>query len=78
FGIDENLVREIGEVNEDKFGSFTPGSLIPLVPEQQVLASDPDYLLVLPWHFRAFFESLPSMKGRSLVFPLPKFEIVKI
>jgi hypothetical protein len=78
FGIDENLVREIGEVNEDKFGSFTPGTHIPLVPEQQVLASDPDYLLVLPWHFRAFFESLPSMKGRSLVFPLPKFEIVKI
>lgn len=78
FGIDENLVREIGEVNEDKFGSFTPGTHIPLVPEQQVLASNPDYLLVLPWHFRAFFESLPSMKGRSLVFPLPKFEIVKI
>ncbi len=78
FGIDENLVCEIGEVNEDKFGSFTPGTLIPLVPEQQVLASDPDYLLVLPWHFRAFFESLPSMKGRTLVFPLPKFEVVKI
>lgn len=78
FGIDENLVREIGEVNADKFGSFTPATLIPLVPEQQVLASDPDYLLVLPWHFRAFFESLPSMKGRNLVFPLPKFELVKI
>jgi NDP-4-keto-2,6-dideoxyhexose 3-C-methyltransferase len=78
FGITEDLVREIGEVNEDKFGAFTPGTFIPLIPEQQVLASDPDYLLVLPWHFRAFFESLPAMKGRSLVFPLPKFEIVKI
>ena len=78
FGIDENLVREIGEVNEDKFGSFTPGTYIPLVSEQQVLASNPDYLLVMPWHFRAFFESLPSMKGRRLVFPLPHFEIVEI
>jgi NDP-4-keto-2,6-dideoxyhexose 3-C-methyltransferase len=78
FGIDETLVREIGEVNEDKFGSFTPGTYIPLVSEQQVLASNPDYLVVLPWHFRAFFESLPAMKGRTLVFPLPKFEIVKI
>lgn len=78
FGIDETLVREIGEVNEDKFGSFTPGTYIPLVPEQQVLASNPDYLVVLPWHFRAFFESLPAMKGRTLIFPLPKFEIVKI
>lgn len=78
FGINDKLVREIGEVNEDKFGSFTPGTFIPLVPEKQVLASNPDYLLILPWHFREFFESLPAMKGRSLVFPLPKFEIVKI
>lgn len=78
FEINDSLVREIGEVNEDKFGSFTPGTLIPLVPEQQVLASDPDYLLILPWHFRSFFESLPSMKGRNLVFPLPRFEIVKV
>ncbi len=78
FGINDKLVREIGEVNEDKFGSFTPGTLIPLVPEKQVLASNPDYLLILPWHFRNFFESLPAMKGRTLVFPLPKLEIVKI
>lgn len=78
FGIDHNLIREIGDVNEDKFGAFTPGTYIPLFPEQQVLASNPDYLLVLPWHFRGFFESLPSMKGRKLIFPLPKFEIVEI
>jgi len=78
FGIDEQLLFQIGEVNEDKFGSYTPGTLIPLVPEAQVLESNPDYLLVLPWHFRAFFESLPSMKGRTLVYPLPDFEIVRL
>jgi NDP-4-keto-2,6-dideoxyhexose 3-C-methyltransferase len=78
YGIDASLLREIGEVNEDKFGAFTPGTLIPLVSERQLLASDPDYLLVLPWHFRAFFESLPAMKGRTLVFPLPTFELVRV
>lgn len=77
-GIDDQLLAEIGEVNEDKFGAFTPGTLIPLVSEDQVLASNPDYLLVLPWHFRAFFESLPKMKGRNLVFPLPRFEVVRL
>lgn len=77
YGITQDLISEIGEVNSDKFGSFTPGTLIPLMPESEVLASNPDYLIVLPWHFRKFFESLPSMKGRSLVFPLPRFEIVK-
>jgi NDP-4-keto-2,6-dideoxyhexose 3-C-methyltransferase len=77
-GIDATLLREIGEVNEDKIGTFTPGTLIPIVSEQQLLASNPDYLLVLPWHFRAFFESLPAMKGRRVVFPLPKFEIAQL
>lgn len=77
YGIDDQLLSEIGEVNEDKFGAFTPGTLIPLVPEDQVLASNPDYLLVLPWHFRAFFESLPKLKGRNLLFPLPRFETVR-
>lgn len=76
YGIGESLLPVIGEVNEDKFGSFTPGTLIPLAPEKDVLESHPDYLLVLPWHFREFFMDLPSMKGRKLVFPLPHFEIV--
>ena len=76
YGIDRQLLPEIGEVNEDKFGSFTPGTLIPMVPEDQLLASNPDYLLVLPWHFRAFFESQTKLKGRNLVFPLPQFEII--
>ncbi len=78
YGIDDSDIAVIGEVNEDKFGAFTPGSLIPLASEQEVLASDPDYLFVLPWHFRPFFESLPALKGRKLVFPLPKFEVVEL
>jgi NDP-4-keto-2,6-dideoxyhexose 3-C-methyltransferase len=78
FGIDEQLLLQIGEVNEEKFGSYTPATLIPLVAEEEVLESNPDYLLILPWHFRSFFEALPSMKGRTLVFPLPTFEIVRL
>lgn len=78
FGIDANLLEAIGEVNDDKFGAYTPGSLIPLKSEEEVLLSNPDYLLVLPWHFRRFFESSLKLKGRTLVFPLPKFEIVQL
>lgn len=78
YGIDETLLEAIGEVNEDKFGSYSPGSLIPIVPERDLLASNPDYLLVLPWHFREFFKSLSALKGRTLVFPLPTFEIIHL
>jgi NDP-4-keto-2,6-dideoxyhexose 3-C-methyltransferase len=75
-GITESDIREIGEVNADKYGSFTPGSLIPIVPQDEVLASRPDYLVVLPWHFRSFFEKDARFKGVNLVFPLPQVEIV--
>lgn len=69
-------IEVIGEINVDKFGSVTPGSWIPIDDESVVLASQPDYLLVLPWHFREGFLSNPSYKGHRLVFPLPKLEIV--
>jgi hypothetical protein len=49
-----------------------------MVDEKEVLKSRPDYLLVLPWHFRNFFLNLPALKGATLVFPLPKLELVYI
>jgi len=78
YGITKDLISQIGEVNEDKFGSFTPGTLIPLVSESDVLDNNPDYIVILPWHFREFFVNLPALKGRKLVFPLPEFEIVEL
>jgi C-methyltransferase C-terminal domain/Methyltransferase domain/Putative zinc binding domain len=75
-GITEADMREIGEVNADKYGSFTPGSLIPIVPQDEALATKPDFVVVLPWHFRSFFEKDARFKGLNLVFPLPQLEIV--
>jgi NDP-4-keto-2,6-dideoxyhexose 3-C-methyltransferase len=70
-GIIEADLPLICEVNSDKFGCFTPGTRIPIVPEQQVLTTQPDYLLVLPWHFRSSFEYNPNYEAATLVFPLP-------
>lgn len=78
FNIDASLLPVIGEVNSEKFGKFTPGSLIPMQSEDDVLKTKPDYLLVLPWHFRKFFVSHSKLKGQRLVFPLPKFEVVQL
>lgn len=75
--ITETDIGQIGEVNVDKFGHFTPGTLLPIVSEEEVLASKADYLLVLPWHFRQFFEHYPKLTGQTLVFPLPDLEIVR-
>lgn len=68
----------IGDVNPDKFGAVTPGTWIPIEDEKRLLQSRPDYLIVLPWHFRGFFLNNPALSGRRLVFPLPALEVVVV
>jgi hypothetical protein len=76
-GVTEEQLPFIGDVNSDKFGCFTPGTQIPIVSEQEVLMMKPDYLLVLPWHFRCHFETDSKYKGSTLVFPLPALTTVR-
>jgi NDP-4-keto-2,6-dideoxyhexose 3-C-methyltransferase len=74
--IDSSQIDSIGEVNANKFGTLTPGSLIPIDSEESVLSKESDYLMVLPWHFRDFFVKNIKFNGRKLVFPLPGLEII--
>lgn len=67
-------IKFVGEVNRDKFGCFTPGTLIPIRPEAELFEQKPDYTLVLPWHFRPFFANNDKFKTLRLVFPLPTLE----
>mgnify|MGYP001357837603 CR=1 FL=1 len=78
YGIKDDLLPAIGDVNKDKFGKFTPGTLIPIISEAEILKRKPDYLLVLPWHYRNFFLSNPKMKGFTLIFPLPELTIIEL
>lgn len=74
-GFTEADIKFIGDVNRDKFGSFTPGTLIPILSEAELFERKPDYTLVLPWHFRPFFTSNDKFRALRLVFPLPTLEI---
>ena len=78
-GIDDTLLSCIAEVNSDKFGSYTPGTQIPILSEQEVHAMQPDYLLVLPWHFKNSIlerEKKFLANGGKFIFSLPQLEIV--
>ena len=75
-GISTDMIPVVGEVNPEKFGCYTPATWIPIIPQDEVLASNPDFLIVLPWHFREFFLKHPKLAGRKLVFPLPTVEVV--
>jgi len=77
--LNSDLIPAIAEVNPDKFGAFTPGTLIPIVPEEEAKAMRPDYMLVMPWHFKASIvqrEREYLAAGGKLIFPLPEIEIV--
>jgi len=78
-GFTTDDIPAVAEVNEDKFGAFTPQTLIPIRSEADVRALRPDYLLVLPWHFRAGIvkREAPFLDaGGRLIFPLPEIETV--
>ena len=78
-GFTSDQIACIAEVNEDKFGAFTPGTNIPIISEKEARAMKPDYFLVLPWHFKHNIlerEQDFLSKGGKLIFPLPEIEIV--
>src|SRR5439155_17471383 len=78
-GLTTKHIACIAEVNEDKFGSFTPGTNIPIVSEREARAMEPDYFLVLPWHFKNSIlerEKEYLAKGGKLIFPMPEIEII--
>jgi hypothetical protein len=69
----------IAEVNPDKFGHFTPGTKIPIIPESEARAVKPDYFLVLPWHFKEGIvrrEKEYLASGGKMIFPFPEIEII--
>ena len=78
-GIDKNLLPEICDQNPEKPGLVTPGSRIPIVSKDTMRKKNPDYVLVLIWHFRKEIikdEIDYIQKGGNLIFHLPRVHIV--
>jgi hypothetical protein len=78
-GFTESEIPYIVEVNEEKFGSFTPGTKIPIISETDAKILNPDYYLVLPWHFKENILSREQdfiANGGKFIFPLPDIEIL--
>lgn len=78
-GLTEKDIPYIAEVNSNKFGAYTPGTLIPIISEEEARKMKPDYMLVLPWHFKDSIiqrEQEYLASGGKLIFPLPEIEII--
>lgn len=78
-GLTSDDIPAIAEINEDKFGHFTPGTGIPIVSEKEAYGMKPDYYLVLPWHFKESIirrEKEYLTTGGKMIFPFPEIEII--
>lgn len=78
-GFNSSHIKAIAEVNPEKYGCYTPGTHIPIVSEEDAIKMDPDYYLVLPWHFKDGIvrrEQEFLKRGGKLIFPFPEIEII--
>jgi hypothetical protein len=78
-GLTKDEIPYIAEVNQDKFGCFTPGTNIPIISDKEARAMSPDYFFVLPWHFKNDIlsrETEFTATGGKFIFPLPEIEII--
>ena len=76
--IGEDKIKYAVERNPNKVGKMT-NTGIEIISEDNMRKNPPNYLLVLPWHFREEIierEYAFLQNGGQLVFPFPHFEIV--
>ena len=77
-GIGPELVKYAVERNLQKVGKMT-STFIEIISEETMRENPPEYLLVLPWHFKDEIikrESEFLENGGQFIFPLPNLSIV--
>jgi hypothetical protein len=78
-GLGPDKIRAVADINPDKYGRITPGTHIPIISEDEARRMNPDYFLVLPWHFKEGIlrrEREYLANGGRFIFPFPEIEIV--
>lgn len=80
FGLDNSLIDGIAERNLQKIGLKTVGTNIPIYSEEDMRKANPDFVIILPWHFINEFVERESdflSGGGKFIVPCPKFEIIE-
>ena len=80
YNLDKKLIQFIADKNPDKWGRKTIGTDISIISEEESHSMNPDYFLILPWHFINEFKEREKnylKNGGRLLVPLPKFKIIQ-
>ncbi len=78
-GITPDLLPAIADRNEDKWGTKTVGTNIPIISEEASREQKPDFYLALPWHFISEFQKRERDflgRGGKFVLPMPQVHLV--
>lgn len=79
FGLDSKVITAAAERSPAKWGLRTVGTDIPIISEEQARKENPDYFLVLPWHFLDHFlerEQEYLDNGGHFIVPLPRPRVI--
>ena len=79
YKLNNKKIKFISDRNPKKNNLFTPGTNIKIISEKMSRKMNPDYYLVLAWHFRKEIlqrESKIRKNGAKFIFPLPKVKII--
>lgn len=77
-GIKPYLMEYVVDITPAKQGKLLPGSRIPVVDEEHLRATRPDYIVILPWNWRATIEKRLSFVrewGAKFVVAIPELTI---
>ena len=78
-GVKKDLIEFVVDASPHKQGMFLPGSHIPVVAEEMIKLSKPDYILILPWNLKdEIINQLNYVNEWDAKFalPIPRLEIV--
>jgi SAM-dependent methyltransferase len=77
--IGPELLNYIADRSVLKQGRYTPGSHIPVVPPQRLIADQPDYVLLLAWNFvDEIIEQQAEYRrrGGQFIIPVPEVRLI--
>jgi SAM-dependent methyltransferase len=78
-GVKKDLIEFVVDASPHKQDKFLPGSHIPVVAEEEIKKTKPDYVLILPWNIKeeimAQLDYIRAWEGKFVV-PIPYVSVI--